>query len=449
MKLGGQEEADHLIEVAGMLGLDMQKTQLIRSNHVRAGKSIEKQMEADVTALAATLGDKTQLIKSNQREVVVVGENNILSQNITKEKLSSCVDVNDIEPVKSAMKPVRVVLRGIVESNTCELCGHKFKDRNASKMHMRKKHREIHLKLTQLCEKVLHPTDNETCPVDFSNNIAEKRENTPEKGQGDSIKDEQQRSSNAVYSCILCDKNYRSQKNFNRHVRSKHARANQEALLNLTDTNEPGQNNDEKLEHEHAINKAQESIEDETTNVKDAPCINKTGERRVHFEEDIQHCSETAAEKEVAPEKGVVEDHEDALPAKDIVEAQEYDPPELLFEAAAEEFLLCEPDLEDELSETGDISEEKNNVENISEIVDVKPGLELEIVGKHEANDIICIGPVDEYKDRDETLSSSNVAVYSNIAESSSIVVDCCMLCGFAPRHQYVLWEHYLRHHFR
>ena len=141
------------------------------------------------------------------------------------------------------------------------------------------------------------------------------------------------------------------------------------------------------------------------------------------------------------------------LPEKEIIEDHEDDPPELLFEMAAEEFLLCEPDfqpeLEDELSETGDISEEKNNVENISEIVDVKSGLELESLGKHEANDIICIGPVNQYKDRDETLLSSNVAESSNIAESPSIVVDCCMLCGFAPRYQYVLWEHYLRHHFR
>ena len=59
--------------------------------------------------------------------------NEILSQNdITK--LSSFVDVNDIEPVRSAMKPVRVVLRGIVEGDTCELCGQKLRDRNASKI---------------------------------------------------------------------------------------------------------------------------------------------------------------------------------------------------------------------------------------------------------------------------------------------------------------------------
>ena len=131
---------------------------------------------------------------------------------------------------------------------------------------------------------------------------------------------------------------------------------------------------------------------------------------------------------------------------QDIVE----DLPELLFEAAPEEILLLEPAaLEEKLSENSDISNEEltnsgeNSIDNIPEIINVKPGPKLETVEKHEANDIICIGPVDAQEDTEALLSNITAA------ESTNIVVDCCMLCGFAPRHQYVLWEHYLRHHFR
>ena len=68
VKVANQEEADDLVKAADMLGVSIQNTQLIRSN-------------------------RGEVLHGND---------------ITR--LSSFVDVNDIEPVKSSMKHVRVVL---------------------------------------------------------------------------------------------------------------------------------------------------------------------------------------------------------------------------------------------------------------------------------------------------------------------------------------------------
>ena len=116
--------------------------------------------------------------------------------------------------------------------------------------------------LTKLCiKKVLNPTDttspNENCLVDFSDNLADQKEIIPHSGQADAIKDELQRSPKAAYSCILCNTNHRSKKNFNRHVKSKHARANQDALLSLVDENES--NKSDKLVS--SLRKAQEPVD--------------------------------------------------------------------------------------------------------------------------------------------------------------------------------------------
>ena len=322
--------------------------------------------------------ENAQFVKTSQQGVFA--GNGGFSQDHTKEKL--LVDVNDIEPVKSSMKSVRVVLRGIVEGNSCDLCGKKLMDRNASKMHMKIGHKEIHTQLENLCiKKVSNPTNatsiSENCLGDFSDNLDDAR------GSDKRQRDGHQRSSNDTFPCTLCNTKYRSNWNLKRHVRGKHAQANQDALLKLVD--ELGEI--EADEEENGLN----------------------------LEEEIQQCSQAVS------------------PRKDDAEEEDDDLPELLFDAAAQESLLCEPtDLEDKSSKDNEIfiSEE-------TEIINVEPGDIINV----DPNHVICIGPAED---------TEIDAGLSNVLESStSADVECCLLCGAAPRHQYVLWEHYLRNHFR
>ena len=349
---------------------------------------VESEEEAgELKEAAAVLGlpmENAQFVKTSQQGVFA--GNGGFSQDHTKEKLLIPVDVNDIEPVKSSMKPVRVVLRGIAEANSCDLCGKKLMDRNASKMHMKIEHKEIHTQLENLCiKKVSNPTDatsiSENCLGDFSDNLDDARESDKRRRDG------HQRSSNATFPCILCNTKYRSKWNLKRHVRGKHAQANQDALLKLVDELEEIEADEE--------------------------------ENGLNLEEEIQQCSQAIS------------------PRKDDAEEEEDDLPELLFDAAAQESLLCEPtDLENKSSKDNEILISEESCTE-TQIINAKPGDIFNV----NPNDIICIGPAE---DTEIDVGLSNV-----LESSTSADVECCLLCGAAPRHQYVLWEHYLRNHFR
>ena len=178
---------------------------------------VEGQLEADdLVEVASLLGifiSETQLIKSNQGEVSS-GNKSLAAHNIT-------ANFDGIEPLKLKVKPMRVLMRNFLDCNKCDLCGQELRDKNAARKHVKRKHRDIHLKLRELCSRLKKTNPegldsfNENNLVRFSCNTSENNitneETTNEK---ENVKDPESSPGTLTEENFLSECTFESSENY-------------------------------------------------------------------------------------------------------------------------------------------------------------------------------------------------------------------------------------------
>ena len=262
VKVKGELEADDLVEAASLLGIFISKTQLIKSNQGEVSSDNKRQAAHNITA-----------------------------------------NFDGIEPLKLKVKPMRVLMRNFLDCNKCDLCGQELRDKNAARKHVKRKHRDIHLKLRELCSR-LKKTNPEGLDSFNENNLVR-------------------------FSCNTSENN----------------------TTNEETTNE------------------KENVKDPESSPGTSTEENFLSECRFESSENYEILSEEAVFRRET------HDHEVVI-----------------------------------------VDKSKTNQESVVQSI--------------------------ENADKEEDVSSTET-------DPKKKAVDSCLLCGFSPRHLYVLWEHYLRHHFR
>ena len=206
---------------------------------------VEGQLEADdLVEAASLLGifiSKTQLIKSNRGEV--------LSDNESQAAHNITANFDGIEPLKLKVKPMRVLMRNFLDCNKCDLCGQELRDKNAARKHVKRKHRDIHLKLRELCSRLKKTNPegldsfNENNLVRFSCNTSENNTTNEETtNEKENVKDPESSPGTSTEENFLSECRFESSENYEilneEAVLRRETQPHEEVIVDKSKTNQ-------------------------------------------------------------------------------------------------------------------------------------------------------------------------------------------------------------------
>ena len=187
--------------------------ELIGEGEVKVKGELEADDLVEAASLLGIFISKTHLIKSNQGEVSS-GNKSLAAHNIT-------ANFDGIEPLKLKVKPMRVLMRNFLDCNKCDLCGQELRDKNAARKHVKRKHRDIHLKLRELCSRLKKANPetldsfNENNLVRFSCNTSENNTTNEETtNEKENVKDPESSPGTSTEENFLSECRFESSENY-------------------------------------------------------------------------------------------------------------------------------------------------------------------------------------------------------------------------------------------